>query len=102
MNAANFDQITGFQWDDGNDRKNVDRHGVSQSESEEIFANIPLLVVYDDSHSQREERFNALGRTASGRLLHLTFTLREGDTLIRVISARDMNRRERERYGQAT
>ena len=102
MNAANFDQITGFQWDDGNDRKNVDRHGVSQSESEEISANIPLLVVYDASHSQREDRFNALGRTASGRLLHLTFTLREDDTLIRVISARDMNRRERERYGQAT
>ena len=102
MNAANFDQITGFQWDDGNDRKNVDRHSVSQSESEEIFANIPLLVVYDDRHSQQEERFNALGRTASGRLLHLTFTLREGNTLVRIISARDMNRRERERYGQAT
>ena len=102
MNAANFDQITGFQWDDGNDWKNVDRHGVSQSESEEIFANIPLLVVYDGHHSQREERFNALGRTTSGRLLHLTFTLREGNTLIRVISARDMNRQERERYGQAT
>ena len=102
MNAANFDRIIGFQWDDGNDRKNVDRHDVSQPESEEIFANIPLLVVYDDRHSQREERFNALSRTASGRLLHLTFTLRKSNTLIRVISARDMNRRERERYGQAT
>ena len=98
----NFDQVTGFQWDDGNARKNVDRHGVSQSEAEQIFANEPLLVIYDASHSQREQRFNALGRTSTGRLLHLTFTLREGNTAIRVISARDMSRKERNRYAQET
>ena len=95
-------KIAGFQWDRGNDRKNADRHGVSQSEAEQVFANRPILISNDTRHSQFESRFHALGVTATGRRLHITFTLRERGTAIRVISARDMNRNERIRYERAT
>ena len=91
-------RITGFDWDDGNARKSADKHGVSQREAEEVFFNEPLLVVDDMKHSQRERRFHALGHTHAGRLLHITFCLRFGETKIRVISARPMSRRERKIY----
>ena len=90
----------GFQWDAGNDRKSADKHDVSQSEAEQVFFNQPLLVVSDDRHSQDEIRLHALGRTDDRRFLHVTFTLRGGGRLIRVISARSMHRKERIRYEQ--
>ena len=93
-----FAQIEGFDWDEGNGRKSVEKHGVSQAEAEQIFFNEPLLIVADVSHSVRELRLQALGRTDAGRLLHITFTLRGDGKLIRVISARTMHRKERLRY----
>jgi uncharacterized protein len=96
-----LDQIIGFDWDDGNNRKSADKHDVSQAEAESVFFNDPLIVVEDSRHSEREQRFNALGRTAQNRLLHITFTLRQNGTIVRVISARDMHRKERKIYEQA-
>ena len=96
-----LDQITGFDWDDGNSRKNADKHGVSQAEAESVFFNEPLLVAEDARHSETERRLNALGRTAQNRLLHITFTLGQNGTTIRVISAREMHRKERKAYEQA-
>jgi uncharacterized DUF497 family protein len=93
-------RVEGFDWDEGNIRKSTDKHGVSQAEAEQIFFRDPLLVVADLRHSEREARFHALGRTDAGRLLHVTFTLRDRDTLIRVISARPMHRKEKVRYEQ--
>ena len=92
-------RIVGFGWDDGNARKNLDKHGVSQKEAEEVFLDPIILVLEDVKHSQAEERFQALGESASGRRLHVTFTLRNG-TKIRVISARQMHRKERALYDQ--
>ncbi|MBM3557492.1 MAG: BrnT family toxin [Alphaproteobacteria bacterium] len=97
-----LDDVVGFQWDSGNARKSADKHGVSESEAEQVFFNEPLLVVGDFKHSAAETRFHAYGRTETGRLLHVSFTLREAGRLIRVISARDMHRKERLRYGQET
>ena len=97
-----FERLTGFQWDDGNARKSADTHDVSQSDAEQVFFNEPLLVVDDAGHSRSEPRFHALGITTAGRRLHVTFTLREENTRIRVISARDMHRKERARYEQET
>jgi len=91
-------QITGFEWDEGNTRKNEEKHGVSKSEAEQIFFNEPLLVLGDGKHSQREVRYHALGKTDDVRLLHITFTLRGSGALIRIISARDMHRKERGIY----
>lgn len=96
-----LEQIVGFDWDEGNSRKNADKHDVSQAEAESIFFNDPLILAEDLRHSDREQRFNALGTTGQNRLLHVTFTLRRSGTTIRVISARDMHRRERRFYEQA-
>lgn len=95
-------RIQGFQWDGGNSRKSIDKHGVTQSEAEQVFFNDPLLLLTDVRHSETEARFNALGRTDDNRLLHVTFTLRQQGRLIRMISARGANRRERTRYDQET
>lgn len=97
----NFGQIRGFDWDAGNGRKSADKHDVSQAEAESVLFNDPLIVAEDARHSRMEQRFNALGRTAQGRLLHVTFTLRNGGTMIRVISARDMHRKERKIHEEA-
>lgn len=95
-----LDRIEGFDWDDGNSRKSADKHGVGQAEAEQVFLNEPLLLAEDMRHSRAEPRFHALGRTDAGRLVHVTFTLRHGGTKVRVISARDMSRKERTRYEQ--
>lgn len=93
-------RIVGFDWDEGNARKSADKHGVSQEEAEQVFGNWPLTFVEDLVHSLSESRFQALGQTNEGRQLHVTFTIRSGGTLIRVISARDMNRKERIQYDE--
>ena len=92
--------ITGFNWDEGN-RRNNEKHGVSMAEAEQVFFNAPLLILEDAAHSQTEPRVHALGKTDAGRALHITFTPRESGLLIRVISARDMHRKERAIYEQA-
>jgi uncharacterized DUF497 family protein len=94
-------KINGFNWDDGNARKSEEKHGVSMAEAEQVFFNTPLLVMEDAAHSTLEVRIHALGKTDEGRALHITFTLRKSGTLIRVISARDMHRKERSLYDQA-
>jgi uncharacterized DUF497 family protein len=93
--------IEGFDWDAGNVRKNLGKHGVTQAEAEQVFAGEPL-VAEDFAHSQAEARCHALGKTADARLLHVTFTLRDDGKKIRIISARAMNRRERDVYEQKT
>jgi hypothetical protein len=86
----------GFQWDEGNRDKNWYLHQVSNSECEELFFNLPLIIAHDTKHSQTEQRYYALGRTAANRWLFIAFTIR--DDLIRVISARDMNQKESRKY----
>ena len=95
-------RIEGFDWDEGNSRKSTEKHGVSQAEAEQVFFNEPLLLLEDAKHSTDEPRFHALGRTDQGRLLHIALTLRSESRLIRVISARDTHRSERDRYEQET
>ena len=91
-------ECTGFQWDRYNIQKNLEKHNVSPIESEQAFFNRPLIVVQDVQHSQDEERFYALGKTDQGRRLFVAFTIRK--KLIRVISSRDMNKKERKIYGK--
>jgi|SRR5579862_5931651 len=91
--------ITGFDWDEGNARKN-DKHDVSNAEAEQVFFNVPLLVAPDAKQSDKELRLHALGVTDDGRCLQISFTLRHEGRKVRVISARDMNRKERIIYEQ--
>jgi uncharacterized DUF497 family protein len=92
-------RIVGFEWNAGNARKN-EKHGVSQSEAEQVFFDPRLLIVADAAHSTHEPRYHALGITLERRHLHIVFTLRANGSLIRVISARDMHRKEREIHGR--
>ncbi len=86
-----------FEWDKGNIEKNWNKHNVTQKEAEETFINKPFFVVNDKKHSSKEEqRFQALGKSKSNRKLFLVFTIRE--ISIRIISARDMNKKERSMY----
>lgn len=93
--------ILGFDWDAGNSAKNH-KHAVSMAEAEQVFFNAPLIVVEDVHHSFQELRLHALGKTDGGRRLHITFTLRQSGQLIRVISARDMHRKEKVVYDKAS
>ena len=91
-----LDNIAGFEWDSGNIDKNWVKHGVSNTECEEVFFNTPLLIRPDSSHSQEEARNAALGRTDAERPLFVVFLAR--NNYIRVISARDMTDKELEVY----
>ena len=86
----------GFLWDHGNSEKNWIKHKVTRLECEEIFFNLPLIISEDEKHSTIEERYYALGNSKSERFLFISFTIR--NNLLRVISARDMNRKERKIY----
>lgn len=93
-----FENITGFQWDKGNIDKNWLKHKVLHIECEQIFFNEPLIIAENAKHSQHEIRWFALGRTELDRKLFIVFTIRKN--LIRVISARDMNKKERRTYNE--
>ena len=95
-----FDSIVGFEWDGGNARKSALKHEVSQQEAEEVFFNQPLLIAPDFKHSGTEGRFLAFGSTQMGRPLTVVFTLRQNNSMIRVISARDQHTKERRIYAQ--
>jgi hypothetical protein len=88
----------GFEWDDGNSEKNWLLHEVTDGECEQVFFNQPLHAAADVRHSQRENRYFALGRTDASRWLYIAFTVRKNR--IRVISARDMNQRESRKYAE--
>lgn len=94
----NLPQLEGFEWDKGNIEKNWLIHKVDYRECEEIFDNIPLLLLPDKIHSKSESRYRALGKTNSSRYLFIIFTIRNNN--IRIISARDMNKKERKKYEQ--
>ena len=87
-----FEKFAGFQWDQGNSNKNLLKHNVEDWECEQVFFNEPLLVLEDSKHSLAEKRWAAFGRTDGERLLVVIFTKR--GKLLRVISAREMNRKE--------
>ena len=93
-----FEDFIGFEWDQGNVEKKLIKHNVENWESEQVFFNRPLFVIDDPKHSISEKRCAAFGKTDADRFLIVVFTKR-GD-LIRVISARDMNKKEREFYDE--
>ena len=88
-----------FEWDSHNEEKNRLKHNALPYECEEIFFS-NIFIAEDALHSQTEHRFVALGRTDAGRYLFIAFTVRGIN--IRVISARDMNRKEKEVYDEKT
>ena len=96
MDEISLSQFKGFEWDEGNARKNWEAHRVTPQEAEQVFFNRPLIVADDVRHSQQESRYYVLGQTDENRALFVAFTARHDR--IRVISARDMSRQERKVY----
>ncbi len=91
-----LENYTGFDWDDANTDKRSERHRVAPQEAEDIFFHQPFVARSDVRHSNAEKRHYALGQTGTGRRLFVVFSIRR--KLIRVISARDMNRSETQTY----
>jgi uncharacterized protein len=91
--------LDGFEWDDGNREKNWFVHQVEWTEAEEAFLSSPIIVLPDPKHSLAENRLVLLGRTLADRRLVVVFTIR--NNRIRVISARDMSKKERKMYDEA-
>ena len=73
-----------------------------QPRQKKFFFNIPLIISNEYKHSRDEKRYLALGRTNKKRFLTVIFTLRESNTLIRIISSRDQHQKERIVYAKAT
>lgn len=91
-----YNDMDGFDWDNWNRDKNWIKHKVTYRECEEVFFNSPRVTYKDIKHSGIEKRHGILGKTDNKRLLHITFTVRVN--LIRIISARDMDKKERAKY----
>ena len=89
-------EITEFEWNKGNRDKNLEMHGVSDEECEEIFFDSKKKILKDAIHSINEERYILIGQTKLKRILFLVFTIRKNK--IRVISARDLNKKEKHLY----
>ena len=89
-----------FDWNRGNINKNLKKHNVTDQEAEEVFANEPKFILEDEGHSTAEKRYMLWGVTNRIRKLILIFTTRRNK--IRVISARDMSRKERKNYEEKT
>jgi uncharacterized DUF497 family protein len=94
---VDLSNVTGFEWDRGNETKNA-KHTVTCQQAEEIFSTAPLWITDDVAHSATEERARAIGMTNERLLLVVAFTLRADGTRIRVISARIASRKERMEY----
>lgn len=92
--------LKGFIWDERNIDKSWIKHQVSNTECEEVFYDTDKAILKDPLHSRDEERFIILGKTKEERLLFVVFTTRRGK--IRIISARDINKKERKLYGKET
>lgn len=85
-----------FEWDKGNIDKNFKKHNVKNQEAERIFVNKPKYIFFDKEHSLREKRYMVWGITNRRRRLTVFFTVRKNK--VRIISARDMHKKERRKY----
>ncbi len=85
-----------FEWDKGNIGKNLAGHKVLDQECEEAFFDSNKEITKDAFHSDKEDRYVLLGKTKQQRLLFVVFTIR--NCRVRVISARDINKKESKSY----
>jgi uncharacterized DUF497 family protein len=85
-----------FKWDCAKNETNIIKHGVSFEQASKVFADGNALDIFDDIHSELEERFITIGLIPSGPVLVVWIEL--ADDLIRIISARRTSKRETRRY----
>jgi len=89
-----------FLWDPWKDRENIKKHGISFEEARTVFYDPRAVQYYDPDPSKNEDRFILLGLSARLNVLIVCHCYREKDSIIRIISARKADRRERKNYGR--
>jgi uncharacterized DUF497 family protein len=91
-----------FTWDVAKAISNYEKHGVSFEEAATVFGDANALEWQDLTHSQQESRFKRLGESLNGRILLIVYTRRKVHEThtIRIISARQANRKERQAYAR--
>jgi len=97
MSGAQLD----FKWDPAKAQANLAKHGVSFAQAATVLADPLALTVFDAEHSQAEERWFTLGLSSQGRLLAIAHTYTAtgtGSARVRIISAREATRAERQQY----
>ena len=99
MPKINLPKPVEFEWDSHNQEKNWHKHKVDYKECEQAFKNLPIIIFEDLKHSHLEPRYTLFGKTDNKKLLSITYTIRNNK--IRVISARDQNKKERSKYEKA-
>ncbi len=87
-----------FQWDERKNRSNQKKHGVSFEEASSVFYDEYAIQFFDPDHSEEEDRFIMLGMSIKLRVLVICHCFREGDTIVRLISARKVDRQEENDY----
>jgi len=87
-----------FEWDINKNTINVNKHGVSFKEAASVFSDTGALFFEDEAHSRGEERFIVIGRSKKLNLLMVCHCYRNGDSTIRLISARKANKLEIAQY----
>lgn len=96
MASKKMSKPIGFDWDKHNQFKNWEKHNIDFREIEEVFLNKKIIFFPDPTHSTKEARLVTCGKTNRDKKLTIIFTIRNNK--IRVISARDMSKKERIKY----
>ena len=86
-----------YEWDEVKAQLNIAKHGVSFDEATTVFCDDYGIIVFDEEHSDDEERFYLLGMSEKNRILIVVHRYKDGDT-IRIISARKATSREKTQY----
>ena len=87
-----------FSWDEKKNKSNQRKHGVSFEEARTAFFDGNAKVYFDPDHSADEDRFILLGIGSRLRVLVVCHCYREGESVIRIFSARRASRQEKEDY----
>ena len=87
-----------FEWDENKNRINIEKHGISFEKASSVFQDEESLVIADEEHSDKEERFVLIGFSFKANLLVVCHCYREKDTLIRIISTKKADKKERQKY----
>ena len=87
-----------FEWDEKKSRANKQKHKVSFEEAQTVFLDENAFRFFDPDHSKDEDRFLMLGMSIVLRVLVVCHCYRDGDSVIRIISARKADKREQADY----
>lgn len=87
-----------FEWDKNKNQSNIKKHGISFEEASSVFYDDEALIINDEAHSQKEERFVLIGFSYKYNLLVVCHCYRQNEEIVRIISARKATKNEQKEY----